>query len=283
MDILCAVDLDTILPNLIVSKLRRKKRVYDAHEYFTEVPEVVRRPRIQRIWARIADWAIPQFKYCYTVGDALADIMTKRYGPAFEVIRNVPVVTQRLRKSESPPPFILIYQGVLNEGRGLEVLIQAMLKLEHVELWLAGEGDLSLALRDLTSELNLHKQVKFLGYLNPEELRSITPQAHLGLNLLENRGLSYYYSLANKSFDYIQAGLPSLQMNFPEYSALQEKYEVFELLENLSIGSVVTAVNKVKPTSDRYVILKKNCHAARLELNWEKEQKKLLNFYAQID
>ncbi|WP_205127803.1 hypothetical protein, partial [Okeania hirsuta] len=62
--------------------------------------------------------------------------------------------------------------------------------------------------RGLTKELDLQKQVKFLGYLDPEELRRITPQAHLGLNLLENKGLSYYYSLANKTFDYLQAGLP---------------------------------------------------------------------------
>lgn len=282
-DILCAIDLDTILPNLMVSKLRRKKRVYDAHEYFTEVPEVVRRPNIQRIWASIADWAIPQFQYCYTVGEALAGIMSKKYGPAFEVIRNVPVVTPRLNEPTSPPPFILLYQGVLNEGRGLEVLIQAMLELEDVELWLAGEGDLSLSLRGLTKELDLQKMVKFLGYLDPEELRSITPQAHLGLNLLENKGLSYYYSLANKTFDYLQAGLPSIQMAFPEYSALQEKYEVFELLENLSVTSVVEAVNKLRHSSDQYLKLKKNCHPASLELNWEKEQEKLLQFYDQIE
>lgn len=283
VDIFCATDLDTILPNLVVSKLRRKKRVYDAHEYFTEVPEVVRRPKIQRIWAGIANWAIPQFPYCYTVGEALAGIMRKKYGPTFEVIRNVPVVTKPFADAKSPPPFILLYQGVLNEGRGLEVLIQAMQELQDVELWLAGEGDLSQALRDLCNRLNLQNQVKFLGYLAPEELRTLTPQAHLGLNLLENKGLSYYYSLANKTFDYIQAGLPSIQMDFPEYRALQEKYEVFELLENLNVISVVEAVNKLRPSSDQYLILKKNCLAASLVLNWEKEQEKLLQFYAQIE
>lgn len=78
-----------------------------------------------------------------------------------------------------------------------------MLKFEYVELWLVGEGDFFLVLCDLISELNLYKQVKFFGYLNLEEFRSIILQVYLGLNFLENRGLSYYYLFVNKSFDYI--------------------------------------------------------------------------------
>ncbi len=282
VDIYCAIDLDTILPNLMASKFRRKVRVYDAHEYFTEVPEVVRRPAIQKIWSKIADWAIPQFQYCYTVGQALADIMSEKYRTTFQVIRNVPVVSQSLDQQKTVPPLILLYQGVLNEGRGLEVLIQAMKELEGVELWLAGEGDLSQLLRNMATELQLKEPIQFLGYLDPEELRGITPQAHLGLNLLENAGLSYYYSLANKTFDYIQAGLPSLQMDFPEYRALQEKYQVFHLLENLSVTSVVQAINKIKSSPDWYKTLQINCQIASQDLNWENEQKKLWQFYDKI-
>ena len=48
MDAVCAIDLDTILPCLFVSKMRHIKRVYDAHEYFTELKEVRTRPYVQR-------------------------------------------------------------------------------------------------------------------------------------------------------------------------------------------------------------------------------------------
>ena len=282
VDIYCAIDLDTILPNLVVSKLRGKVRVYDAHEYFTEVPEVVRRPSIQKIWSSIASWAIPQFPYCYTVGEALAGILSERYGPSFEVIRNVPVKTRNVPDQNTPPPFIILYQGVLNEGRGLEVLIQAMQELGDVELWLTGEGDLSQVLRELTDELNLNERVKFLGYLAPTDLQEITPQAHLGVNLLENKGLSYYYSLANKTFDYIQAGVPSLQMAFPEYLRLQEKYEVFYILENLSVSSLVQAVQNIKSSPDEYLQLKNNCLKASQYLNWEQEEQFLWQFYERV-
>ncbi|MEY4902543.1 MAG: hypothetical protein RLZZ292_358, partial [Bacteroidota bacterium] len=88
-DLVCAIDLDTILPAYIVSKLRHKKMVYDAHEYFTEVPEVVHRPFTKRIWEMVAQWTIPNIKHCYTVGPSLAKILSERYGVDFEVIRNV--------------------------------------------------------------------------------------------------------------------------------------------------------------------------------------------------
>ncbi len=160
--------------------------------------------------------------------------MGDRYGIHFEVVRNVPL--KRSIKTAAPQknPKILLYQGVLNEGRGLEFAIEAMQQLEGVQLWLAGEGDLSDQLRRLVDQLQLQEKVRFLGYLPPKELAKVTPQAFLGLNLLENKGLSYYYSLANKCFDYIQAGVPSIQMNFPEYTRLNETYETFVLLDTLS-------------------------------------------------
>ncbi len=282
-DLICAIDLDTLAPGYVVSKLRRKPLVYDAHEYFTEVPEVVRRPRIQRFWESLAQWLIPRIKHAYTVGDQLARIFEREYGVPFSVIRNVP--EQYL---ESPPEKgsldhpILLYQGALNEGRGLEAAIQAMKEIPDAELWLAGEGDLSQALRSLVRKLQLQDRVKFLGYIRPEELKSITLQADVGLNLLENKGLSYYYSLANKAFDYIQAGLPSIHMKFPEYQQLQEEFKVFVLAENLDPLYLAQLINELLQNKTQYQELHKNCRLAAKRLNWTQEEQLLLRFYENI-
>ncbi|HOY20192.1 MAG TPA: glycosyltransferase, partial [Haliscomenobacter sp.] len=234
-EVYTAIDLDTILPNLAIARIKGKKIHYDAHEYFSEVPEVVDRPSIKRIWEAVARFAIPRVDAAYTVGPALAQIFQARYGIPFQVIRNVPTrmasTPQRLNSTHQ----VILYQGVLNQGRGLEIAIAAMQQIDGAELWLAGEGDLSTALRQLATDLHLEHKVKFLGYLTPEDLRAITTQATIGLNLLENRGLSYYYSLANKAFDYVQAEVPSIQMKFPEYIALQEEHRVFYLLSRLEV------------------------------------------------
>jgi glycosyltransferase involved in cell wall biosynthesis len=278
-DILNAVDLDTLLPGFLMTRLKRKKLVYDAHEYFTEVPEVVRRPRIQQLWEGLARFILPKLKDAYTVGPELARLMGEKYGLNFQVIRNVPYRSQRAVDIEKSAPPILLYQGVLNEGRGLEHVIEAMQQLDGPELWLAGEGDLSELLRTQVDQMQLTEKVKFLGYLPPEELARLTPKAFLGLNLLENKGLSYYYSLANKCFDYIQAGVPSLQMDFPEYRALNEEYGTFVLLKNLSPDTLVESIRQLINDPDRYRHLKNNCLKAREALNWDKEEEKLLGVY----
>ncbi len=283
-DVVCAVDLDTILPGFLVSRLKGKPCVYDAHEYFTEVPEVARRPAVKRIWEGVARLTVPRLKYAYTVGKGLAGLLEERYGAPFSVIRNVPRLSGRPAKAAEPVsgrPAIL-YQGVLNEGRGLEFVIGAMHEIEGAELWLAGEGDLSENLREQVRRQRLDGKVRFLGYLSPAELHALTPQAHIGLNLLENKGLSYYYSLANKAFDYIQAGVPSLNMAFPEYLALQQEYGVFVLLKELSPTAISTAVNTLLEDERLYNQIRDNCLRAGMVLNWEKEEQLLLDFYRRI-
>lgn len=278
-DLVCAVDLDTLLPAWLASRLRGRICVYDAHEYFTEVPEVVRRPLIRRSWEVLARAIIPRLKYAYTVGPALAQALEERYGTRFAVIRNLPHYRPETGFTDKAHPPILLYQGALNEGRGLEAAIDAMPLMDEVELWLAGEGDLSTPLREQVAAAGLEERVRFMGFVLPADLPALTARATLGLNLLENSGLSYFYSLANKAFDYIQAGLPSLQMDFPEYRRLNEQYGVFELLPALSPEAVAAAVNTLLTDENRYRQLQSNCWQAARELNWEKEEEKLLAIY----
>lgn len=283
-DVVNAVDLDTLLPGFLVSRLKGKPCVYDAHEYFTEVPEVVRRPAVKRLWEGVARFAIPRLKYAYTVGPGLARLLEKRYGTPFSVIRNVPLPTASPAGKSVPvsEPYIILYQGALNEGRGLEFAIEAMQKMEGAVLWLAGEGDLSASLREQVRDSGLAEKVRFLGYLPPAELPALTSRAYIGLNLLENKGLSYYYSLANKAFDYIQAGVPSLNMAFPEYVQLQEEYGVFVLLEELSSAAISRAIHKLLQDKEWHEQIRNNCLRAGEALNWEKEERQLLAFYRDI-
>ncbi|MBI5917503.1 MAG: glycosyltransferase [Bacteroidetes bacterium] len=278
--ILYAVDLDTLLPAFFVSKIRRKTCVYDAHEYFTEVPELAERPVSKKIWEASARLTVPHLRHCITVCESLAVVFFEKYGAKFTVVRNVPFRQKsQLSLPATESPFILLYQGVLNDGRGLEETIGAMGQLADVELWLAGEGDLSEKLRALVKSAGLEHRVKFLGKLPTAQLSELTPQAHLGLNLLKNKGLNYYYSLANKAFDYIQAGLPSLGMKFPEYERLNREHEVFYLLESLDAPSIASAVNLLRADKKRYDRLAANCREAAKIYNWENEAEKLLDFF----
>ena len=281
--IISSVDLDSIFPCLLTAKLKRQPIVFDAHEYFSEVPEVYNRPTIKKIWEMVADFCIPKVNQCYTVGNCLADIFEKKYQKKFKVVRNVPFAKPTPSVINEPPKTpILLYQGMLNKGRGLEQTILAMHTIEQAVLWLVGEGDLSQQLRKMVVDEKLSEKVKFLGFIPPHELDKITAKAYIGINLLENTGLSYYYSLANKTFDYIQAGIPSLQMNFPEYENLQNQYHTFQLLDDLNPETISTAIHSLLSNFEYYQTLQSNCLIARQNLIWEKEVEKLFGIYDSI-
>lgn len=278
-DIYCGIDLDTLLPVFLNARLRRKHIVYDAHEYFTELPEIVDRPVIKKIWLQLEKFLLPKIQYNYTVSQTIAQALTDTYKQTFEVIRNVPVL-QNTNATIEKKNFIL-YQGALNTGRGIENLMRAMADVE-CELYIAGEGDLSEALRKLAGNLEHKHKIRFLGYVRPEELRNYTLQAKAGINLVENLGLSYYYSLSNKFFDYIHAGIPQITMNFPEYENLNTKYHVALLIDNVLPETIALTVKKLLLDETLYKTLAENTRKAKAELNWQEEEKKLIAFYNTI-
>lgn len=282
-DAVCGIDLDTILPCYLVARIRRKPCIYDAHEYFSEVPEVQERPITRAVWELLARAVIPQLQFAYTVGPVLARVLSERYGVEFQVIRNTPVsIPVSGLAGKRSDTFTLIYQGVLNEGRGLEIAISAVAQLDGVRLDIYGEGDLSEKLRALAERLKVGDKVVFHGKLPPGQLRSETPKAHVGLNLLENKGLNYYYSLANKAFDYIQAGVPAICMDFPEYTSLNKEYGVFYLLKELTVEQFSNAVMALKNDPQKLDTLRENCRKAAKVLTWENEEEKLLRFWNNV-
>ncbi len=284
-DAVCSVDLDTLLAGTIVAKIKRKKLIYDAHEYFTEVPEVVERPTVKKIWSRIASFCIPKCDEAYTVCNTLADIFKEKYGKPFHVIRNLPSLkTIETKDKENNLPLILIYQGMLNDGRGIEEMLEALTHFEskQVEFWIAGEGDLSDLLRIKAEQLKLGDKVKFLGFIRPEELKQISVKADIGINLLKNKGLNYYYSLANKFFDYVMAEKPSINMDFPEYRIHNNEFKVSLLIKDLSAENIINAISDLVNDKIKYNELKLNCSKAKLLWNWELEEKKLSEIYKNL-
>ena len=99
LDLVCAIDLDTIIPCYLASRLKNKPRIYDAHELFCEMQEIATRPRIHAFWKRIEKFAVPRFRLGYTVNQPIAGQFLNMYGVEYAVIRNIP-----LMKPLSIPP-----------------------------------------------------------------------------------------------------------------------------------------------------------------------------------
>jgi glycosyltransferase involved in cell wall biosynthesis len=279
-DIICAIDLDTILPVWLVTTVKRQKRVYDAHELFTEQKEIVTRPRVKKLWGMIARFGIPRFPKGYTVNDFIAAELKKKYGVDYAVIRNLPVY-RSLPEQKEPAVRFLLYQGAVNEGRSFETLLPAMQQIP-LQLVICGEGNFLEKAKALVKDYGLADKALFKGALDPETLWQLTPTAWLGITLFEATGLNQYQSLANRFFDYTMAGIPQLCVNYPEYKRLNDLYQVALTVPDTRPETLADAVNYLLVHPDVYENLRRNCLRAREVLNWEKEVPTLLQVYDQL-
>lgn len=279
-DALIAIDLDTILPILTASLLRNKPRVYDAHELFCEMQEIVSRPVIYRIWKAIEWIAVPRFKHGYTVNQPIADVFQRMYGVKYAVVRNIARWEAFWQEPKTERYFI--YQGAVNEGRSFETLIPAM-KQVPIPLYICGDGNFMAQAQALVKEHGLEDRVIFKGLVPPAALRELTRQAFAGVTLFDPRGKSNYYSLANRFFDYIHAYIPQICVDYPVYREINETHRIAMLVPNTDEQTLADALNNLLVQAVVYETLRGNCIRAAQVLNWQQEEQVLLEFYQNLE
>lgn len=284
-DLLLSNDLDTLLPNYLISKLKNVELFYDSHEYFTGVPELQNRTAIRKIWEIIEGLIFPGLKNVYTVNQSIANLYQEKYKNKVEVIRNVPVsinVEYAERKTLELPENkkIIIFQGAgINVDRGAEEALLAMkFTSDDVNLLFIGGGDVFSKLQKIAKHNALTHKVIFVPKVPVEKLRQYTLQASIGLTLDKDTNLNYRYSLPNKLFDYIHAGIPVLSSNLIEIKQIIRKYNIGRIVNSHNpeeLGKIIMEMLN----SAEYDEWKKNTIIAAKELSWEKEKTKLLEIF----
>lgn len=288
--VLLANDLDTLLANYWVSKLKRKELVYDSHEYFTEVPELEEGSFAKNMWLRIERNIFPKLQHVYTVCDSIADVYKEKYSVDVKVVRNIP--KQNLQKNfktreELRLPKdkkILLLQGAgINIDRGAEEMVEAMKFLPENYLFvIVGGGDVFEILKEIITKENLQEKVKIVGKVPYEELINYTFNADLGLSLDKNTNLNYQYSLPNKLFDYINYQTPVLTSNLVEIKRIVETYKVGWITNSHNPKEIADTVLKIFENETEYNEKKNNTLRASSELNWENEEMVLKEIYSKL-
>jgi glycosyltransferase involved in cell wall biosynthesis len=283
--IIVSNDLDTLPSCWLVSRIRHTPLIYDSHEYFTEVPELIGRKFVRNFWLKIEKSLLPRLKYAYTVSGPIAEEYQKKYNVDFRVIRNLPYRLQHPIKRPDllscNPIRLIIYQGSLNPGRGIESMILSMKNIYDYKMQIFGDGPLRGKLEKLVKENCLSDRIQFMGRIPLKDLPSYTVQASLGISLEENLGKNYYYSLPNKLFDYIQARLPVLVSGLPEMKKIIEKYNIGMITESNDPEIIAGIIRDMMGDEEKRIIWKKNLKIAAEELCWENEKDKLIDIYIQ--
>lgn len=288
-DIIYANDLDTLLPAYLVSKLRRKVLIYDTHEYFTGVPELVKRPRIRAIWKSIESYIFPKLKYVFTVNKSIADLYASEYKVEPLVMRNIPIaeevqlISNRMELGLPENKYLIILQGNgINIDRGAEEAVEMMKYLDDSALIIVGSGDVIPILENTVNQEKLQDKVLFFSRRPYKELAQFTLNCDLGLSLDKPTNINYQLSLPNKLFDYIRAEIPVLASNLVEVSNVVNKFEVGEIALNCEPNYLALKVKTLKNNKPLQDIYKANCKKAKLQLTWENESKTLLNLLTQL-
>lgn len=276
-DLLLSNDLDTLLPNYLVSILQKKKIVFDSHELFPEIPELLEKPFVKKCWSNLERFIVPKLKNNYTVCNSIADYYAEKYNSNFKTILNLPTKKEiefGAFPFETENKKIIIYQGAINVGRGLELMIDAMIFLDNCIFVIIGDGDILEELKRKVNDQKLTKKVIFLGKIAPKELYKLTSLADLGISFEEDLGLNYRFSLPNKIFDYIQAEVPILVSNLPEMKQIVTTYKVGEIIKTREPKKLANQIEEFLK-KDYSVALKK----VKIELVWENQEKKLLAIF----
>ncbi len=292
--LLLSNDLDTLLPNFVIHKLKGCTLIYDAHEYFTGVPELTDRPWVRRCWKILEQWTVPHIKFMITVNDSIGLIYKNEYGVKPLIIRNIPfknisIQLQKELKKSKPEldewkkvtkkqlmlpenkPVILLQGAGINVNRGAEEAVMAMQYTEGAILLIVGDGDVIGKLKRMVEKLKLDEKVYFVARQPYQTLSTYTAIAEFGISFDKDTNINYRFSLPNKLFDYINAGVPIVASPLPEVKKIIDHYQCGTFIEDYMPEHIAICFMNLLQDGKRLWQYHENAVSASEELNGETE------------
>ncbi|OGU62153.1 MAG: hypothetical protein A2V66_09065, partial [Ignavibacteria bacterium RBG_13_36_8] len=278
-DIYFAEDIYTLPFVTLIAKLRGAKAYYESRELYAFLGGLRKRKYVQALIKSIEKFFINRVDLVIATGEMDSEFLEDYYHIKNTIVlRNLPVykkpekvVNLREHLGIGKDQLILLYQGVLLEGRGISIILKAMVDLPEFVLVILGEGEKRHTFIESAKQLGVLNRVHFLGSYDQKELKNYTAAADIGLALIENISKSYYYALPNKLFEYIMAGVPVLCSNLPQMKEVVEKYKIGESVDLSEDANLISALKRWYDDKELLINYKDNCLKASEELNWQLE------------
>jgi len=274
-----AEDVYTLPFVTFFAKFHRAIFYYNSRELYAFTGGLRNRNIVQSILKQLESFFIHKADLVLTTGEMDSKFIHKFYGIGNSVvIRNIPIKQQpdkiinlREELGINKDCKILIYQGVLLEGRGLKLIINALASLPNTHFVIIGDGFLKDELLVLSNKLQVANRVHFLGMKKQAELINYIAAGDIGLAIIENISISYYHALPNKLFEYIMAGLPVISSNLPQMEKIVNQYKIGEVIDPENPKEIETALNNLLNNPELLSEYQNNCKLAGEELNWQNE------------
>jgi glycosyltransferase involved in cell wall biosynthesis len=275
-----------VLPLCVrLAKMSGAKLIYDAHELETETIGLHwLRKSISKMTERRL---VRQADAVIVVSESISEWYARTYSiEAPMVVLNCPNRAPPGTRSNllrehlgiAPKQRIFLYLGVLEPGRGIQLLCDAVERLQpHPALVLMGEGSLrGMILERRRGNPDIH----WMPAVPPGEVLSVSSSADVGLCLIEDTCLSYRYSMPNKLFEYIGAGIPVLCSDLPEMRRVVTQYDIGVVARELSASAIADAIKELQSQDlQRYT---SGLSAAADRYQWGRESAALYSVYERL-
>ena len=279
-------DLNTLPQGYLCNILRKKKLIYDSHEVQTS-----RTGYVGKQYYYLEKFLVSKIDKMIMTTNTRADHTAELYSIQKPVvIHNYPfynkppkgkVNLHELLDIPKDEP-ILLYQGGIQEGRGLEQIVEATPFFNRGIVVFIGDGRIKNQLMKKCSDLNIDHKVRFLSKVPVNDLIFYTQNAYLGFQVLQNICFNHYSTLSNKLFEYIMAEVPMVASDFPEIVRIVEGSKVGVVVDPHSVEEIVEAVNFLLANPKLRDEYSKNCGEASEKFNWLHEQHVLLEMYQEL-
>ncbi len=298
-----ANDLPTLYPAYILARKLNAKLVYDSHEIYIETinqffPRYSSFPKsiifntlkgvMRRHGRKVESKIAIKVNVFFTVNSSLANYFETIYKVKdVKILMNLPKLSVNVKPDAifsyhkalniSENKKIVLYQGALNEGRGLRIMVEACTKIDDgIVLVILGNGTLKNTLKQMVKNLGIEQKVKFLDAVSSKELPSYTLGADFGINLLEDYNLSKKFASPNKLFEYIHAGIPIISSFSPENDLLYNQYFLGLQCSNDSNDVAKTINQCCKFSNEKITEIKGVLNDVKMKYNWENQESVIL-------
>jgi glycosyltransferase involved in cell wall biosynthesis len=280
-----AEDLYTLPLVTIFGKIKGGKIIYDSREIFGHLAGLNKKKIVQSLIKSIEKFFIKKVDVVIVTGEMDKEYLIKEYQlDNIIVVRNLPIYSKpgesfdfRKKFNISASKKILIYQGMIHHGRGIKIIFELLQKNDNYIFVILGEGAQKDYFQNLAKEMGIEQKVIFFGRVPQNELLRYTKGGDVGLSLIENISLSYFYALPNKLFEYIMAEIPCVVSNLPQMENIIKKYKVGLSIPQDNVEELNSSLEYIFQNENLYKELVQNCKEASSELNWDKEIEKLLD------
>jgi glycosyltransferase involved in cell wall biosynthesis len=283
-DIIHANDLDTMPSAYIASKLLKCKLVYDSHEIYTENIGLQNKKILKIILKKVEKFLIQRSDNVISVSNAASQELSIMYNilPPI-VITNCPFSFKIPKMRNLDENFEVLYHGLMLPDRGYEEFVEsAQFINDEICLVLRGYGSILHNLKNISKNKKITNKVRFDEPVTVEELIPLAAKSQVGVVLTKPVNNNFKYTVSNKIFEYINAGIPVIMSDVPEHRYLNNKYNFGIILDEVTPINIAEAIMRLRNNHVLYTELKENAISASKYLCWEVEGEKLINLYLSL-